>query len=133
MKLKAMTRAAALTVGIALCGLGIATPASAWINCGKTCTVDAKQSIGITKINPGRYEAQAVNKDGRDSWIWVWTSRQGDHVDYYLDGDPAMHKLYAQDRSSASRWLNKKVTQLRVCGPNGIGGDVCSDWGHVDH
>jgi hypothetical protein len=77
------------------------------------------------------YQAQVNNNQsgyGVSSWIWVWTNSFGDHVDYYLNNDGAMHKLYAPAGGSASMTQPRDVTAFRVCGPNGWGGDVCSGW-----
>jgi hypothetical protein len=67
--------------------------------------------------------------NGAPSWIWVWNDKQGDHADYYVASNPFdMQKLYAAKGESATFYPRDNITKFRVCGPNGFGGDSCSDW-----
>jgi hypothetical protein len=131
MKLNTTIRAAAVATGMVVAGLSLTTPASADTYCGSFCIVDHY----VDKLPTIHYQAQVDNNPGNGaaSWIWVWSSGLGDHVDYYLNGDGSMHKLYSPFADSASKSLSKDVTAFRVCGPNGFGADTCSDWHHPQY
>jgi hypothetical protein len=128
MKLKAMTRAAVVATGVAFVGLSLAIPASANTSCGAVCTATYRFTA-----SDDYFQAQVNNNqtgNGVTSWIWVYSNTEGDHADYYLEGDQSMHKVYTGGYgSSTSMNLSKNVTAFRVCGPSGSGtGDKCSGW-----
>ena len=134
MKLKNITRGSVVALGMATAALGLAIPASAADKyCDADCYVEQSQYI-TDPAHTAHYEARTNNNqtgNGVTSWIWVWTDSDKAHVDYYLNGDGAMHQLSASYPGVASSMnLSQDVTALRVCGPNGWGGDVCSDWWH---
>lgn len=131
MKLKTAIRAAVVAAGVAVAGLGLAAPASADTYCGTTCSANTSGLIIFTHVH---YQAQVDNNytySGVSSWLWMWNDYYGDHTDYYLSGEQNMHTWYIGAKSSASIDLPKDVTKFRVCGPNGFGGDNCSDWHHL--
>ncbi|WP_327119279.1 hypothetical protein OG206_23635 [Streptomyces sp. NBC_01341] len=136
MKLKTITRAAAVATGMTVAGLTLASSpasASAAADCGYACSVSKHVDTGVDSAD---YQAQVNNSTagpGVTSWIWVWSNNSGAHADYYLNGDATMHKIYGPARSSASTTLSRDVTSFRVCGPNGFGGDACSAWAHPQY
>ncbi|TDC29272.1 hypothetical protein [Kribbella albertanoniae] len=125
-----LTRVAtvAFAVGAAVVAAGTAQPAVAkpaeLKYCDYICTAAAEITAPAYK-----YEAQVDNKHtATGSWIWVWGKGKGAHADYYQEGDDQMRQIFSPKNGSNSKELTRKVVQFRVCGPNGIGGDFCSDW-----
>ncbi|MGW1530528.1 hypothetical protein [Streptomyces sp. NPDC002159] len=139
MKLKTMTRAAVVATGVAVAGLSLAIPASATepdgFNGGISCTKSNTSCYiwGYPLWNPGKKaEGQIDNTPGNGaaSWIWIYGTGMGIHMDYYLQDDSAMHQLYTPANQGTSTSLSRNVTAARICGPNGLGGDACTSWSH---
>ncbi|MGV9915371.1 hypothetical protein ACWEWD_34135 [Streptomyces tendae] len=125
---KLAQRAGVVLAGAVAAGLGLSVPASAAapIACRSVCT----PKIEIAGFNAW-YEATVDNTysaPGLTSWIWVGSNKLGGHVDYYLQGEGTMSKLYNPAGGSSSKGLSKKVATFRLCGPNYVGGDFCTPW-----
>jgi hypothetical protein len=131
---KAARAAVTIAAVAATAGLGSVTAASAapasnfYCNGKPYCVVSV-----FVRASAFNYSAQVDNthtgSGGVTSWIWVSTNGVGDHVDYYLNGDGNLHTLYTGAHQSTAISLTRDVTKFRVCGPDDIGGDVCSQWG----
>ncbi|CAM5722932.1 MULTISPECIES: hypothetical protein [Streptomyces] len=123
-------RAGILAIGMTVAGLGLAAPASAASSspsaCAATCTATV-EIVGFDAWYQGTVD-NTYSAPGLTSWIWVGSNKQGGHMDYYLQGEGTMRKLYNPAGGSSSTALSKKVVTFRVCGPNYIGGDACGPW-----
>jgi hypothetical protein len=128
MKLKARTAALVAAAGVVAAGLSISAPASATLPTKDTAYAQMTDWGGVVT----QYWAQADNKpgDGKASWIDVWTTGTGDHVDFSLEGGGS-ETIWAPANGSNVQHPNKNITRFRVCGPNAWGGDVCSDWKYL--
>lgn len=128
---------AAAVAGLALASLSVTTSAHAGdFSCAADCYVSQSQYITIP-AHTAKYEARVNNNqtgNGVTSWIWVYAGKDDwPHVDYYLNGDPNMHQKSGYPNAGKSENLSLDVTAFRVCGKNGWGGSVCSDWAHPSY
>lgn len=128
MRLKTLSRAGVVAIGVAVAGLSLSIPASAAdVYCAAYCTT-SQAAVSAT------YKAAVDNTEtgtNVSSWIWVDSDGStGGHADYFLNGDQTQHQLYAAAEEAETMYLPKDVTAFRVCGPNGVDGDVCSGWRH---
>ncbi|WP_158771710.1 hypothetical protein [Streptomyces sp. NRRL S-340] len=123
-------RAGMIVTGALMAGLGLAAPASAAASSPVACPVTCTATVQIVGFNAW-YQGTVDNSysaPGLTSWIWAGSNKQGGHVDYYLQGEGTMRKLYNPAGGSSSTALSKKVVTFRVCGPNYTGGDACTPW-----
>jgi hypothetical protein len=125
MRLKrSVAKAAVVVMGVAVAGLALAIPASA----ASPTSGSASKGNGLGSF----YSATADNTNnsltlsaGTSKGSTAW----GDHVDLYEYNTAGnMFQLYTNPNSTFTWHLPQDVSQFRVCGPNGFGGDTCSGW-----
>lgn len=113
---------ALLVAGLAAAGLGVSLPASAAPNCAAICSASVEASVNYENVV---YRADVNNYQKK---LVASTNGRGIHVDLYESNTGGMFKLYVDAGKTFTWYLPQKVTKFRVCGPNGFGGDFCSDW-----
>nr|BFD87762.1 hypothetical protein StreXyl84_71630 [Streptomyces sp. Xyl84] len=103
-------RAGMIVTGALMAALGLAAPASAAASSPVACPVTCTATVQIVGFNAW-YQGTVDNSSsapGLTSWIRAGSNKQGGHVDYYLQGEGTMRKLYNPAGGSSSTALSEK-------------------------
>lgn len=122
MRLKKILGAAAVALGMTVAGLGFSAPAFA-----------GTYGYAAINVEPFDWEYRGSVDNRAGNRVVLSSKRKGFHIDLYEYNTAGnMYKLYVDKDRTYTWYLPQPVSDFRICGPNGIGGDVCTGWQHLD-